>query len=313
MAHSIVGCHQIDEHQSHLPGQSHLPCQHKNNSNAPTRASKSAHALEMNVLSLIDRHGINHIGFLSLTFADPVMDMREAGRRFNSLRTGILQDRYEEYIAVAGRMKNGRIHFHLLVVLSNDIRTGIDFNRVAEGDYRTAGSALKDEWAFWGQTAPKYGFGRTEMLPIKRSSLVIARYMKKHLSARRPEDKGARLVRYSKDAKTVNTRFSWFCPRGIKWRKSLAILADRLRFKSSDDFRRMFGSRWAYLVRLHLERMELDNDLTMGCLRIRATLLFASQKALVATPISRGNGIPSRTARSPPTQVLTFQLPSTSP
>jgi hypothetical protein len=52
--------------------------------------------------------------------------------------TGILKKRYVEYIIVMERMKSGRIHYHLLVVLAQDIRTSFDFASVERGDYRSA-------------------------------------------------------------------------------------------------------------------------------------------------------------------------------
>jgi hypothetical protein len=58
-------------------------------------------------------------------------------------------------------MTSGRIHYHLLVVMAQDIPTGFDFAAVKGGDYRSASEYLRKEWKFWRETAPKYGFGRT--------------------------------------------------------------------------------------------------------------------------------------------------------
>ncbi|MDE4694551.1 hypothetical protein, partial [Klebsiella pneumoniae] len=38
-----------------------------------------------------------------------------------------LASRYRAYIRVMEPMKSGRIHYHLLVALDSDIRTGFDF------------------------------------------------------------------------------------------------------------------------------------------------------------------------------------------
>ncbi|MHB8522644.1 MAG: hypothetical protein ACYDH9_18050 [Limisphaerales bacterium] len=40
--------------------------------------------------------------------------------------TGVLRHRYKEYIIVSERMDSGRIHYHLLVVMAEDIRSGFD-------------------------------------------------------------------------------------------------------------------------------------------------------------------------------------------
>jgi hypothetical protein len=64
--------------------------------------------------------------------------------------------------------------------------------------YRSASDYLRREWKFWRVTAPKYGFGRTELLPIKRTAegvaSYVAKYIAKHIGQRLPADKGARLV-----------------------------------------------------------------------------------------------------------------------
>ncbi|MGB7747589.1 MAG: hypothetical protein WBN75_09910 [Verrucomicrobiia bacterium] len=124
-----------------------------------------------------------------------------------SRMTGVLKQRYPEYIIVMERMDSGRIHYHLLVVLAQDIRTGFDFAAVKRGNYRSASAYLRREWKFWRETAPKYGFGRTELLPIRKTAEGVAKYVgkyvAKHIGQRLPEDKGARLVRYSKGANRV--------------------------------------------------------------------------------------------------------------
>lgn len=61
---------------------------------------KSAYALEQNVRGFIEHFGIEHVGFLTLTFADHVTDSKEAQRRFNSLRTNYLKKHYSNYIRV---------------------------------------------------------------------------------------------------------------------------------------------------------------------------------------------------------------------
>ena len=137
--------------------------------------------------------GLERLGFLTLTFRDHVTDKREAQRRFHSLRTGVLLERYAGGLVVWERQRSQRLHAHLLVILSADIRTGVDFDAIADRDYRSAPPALREEWAFWRKTAPRYGFGRTELLPIKSEVGAIASYVGKYLQKDLgiPEDKGS--------------------------------------------------------------------------------------------------------------------------
>jgi hypothetical protein len=159
---------------------------------------------------MVEKYGLDRIGFLTLTFALHILSYKQAQKYLHSLMTGVLKGRYVEYIIVMERMKSGRIHYHLLVVLAQDIRTGFDFDAVKRGDYRSANGILRSEWAFWRKTAPLYGFGRTELMPIKSSAEGIARYVgkyiAKHIGNRLPEDKGARLVRYAISIEGIRKR-----------------------------------------------------------------------------------------------------------
>jgi hypothetical protein len=215
---------------------------------------KTAFALKLNVLWLIEKYGLERIGFLTLTFARHVVAYKEAQKALHSLMTGVLKQRYPEYIIVMERMDSKRIHYHLLVVMAEDIRTGFDFAAVKQGDYRSASDYLRREWKFWRETAPKYGFGRTELLPIKKTAEGVAKYVgkyvAKHIGQRLPEDKGARLVRYSKGASRAGTRFSWVMSPGARmWRAKLGAFC-RMLGLNSDNYKEFlnewFGRNWVY-------------------------------------------------------------------
>jgi len=239
-----------------------LPCLNSNNSTGEyesnrlsTQHRKAAAALAWNVKAMCERHGIERVGFLTLTFADHVTDVKEASKRFNSLASHVLNGRYADWVRVIERQKSERIHYHLLVAMGEDIRTGVDFAGLADRDYSTAGKALRGEWAFWRSTARKYRFGRTELLPIKSSDEAIGRYVgkyiAKHIEARKDEDKGARLVGYSKGARVAVTRFSWVSPGAATWRRKVRAFAWMM-FQSQGipptmhGLRVALGPRWAY-------------------------------------------------------------------
>lgn len=214
---------------------------------------KTAFALKLNVLWLIEKYGLERIGFLTLTFARQVVAYKEAQKALHSLMTGVLKNRYPEYIIVMERMDSKRIHYHLLVVMAEDIRTGFDFAAVKRGDYRSAGDYLRKEWKFWRETAPKYGFGRTELLPIKKTAEGVAKYVgkyvAKHIGQRLPEDKGARLVRYSKGTNRAGTRFTWASVGAYMWRSKLGLFC-RMMNLDSDNYKiflkEWFGRNWVY-------------------------------------------------------------------
>jgi len=249
-----------------------LPCLYRNNCNEnsaktpsqplspaafelSTNLKKSASALAWNVQHFVDTYGLSNVGFLTLTFRDHVTDPKEAQRRFHSLKTAILSTRYRAYIRVMEPMKSGRIHYHLLVAMDSDIRTGFDFSAVKNQDYSSANKAIRAEWAFWRRTAPKYRFGRTELMPVRSNSEGIGRYVGKYISkgieSRTEQFKGVRLVEYSRKAKIASTRFQFVTDGSAEWRRKLSIfvhyISDNMGCEPSfDGLRKVLGSRWSY-------------------------------------------------------------------
>lgn len=218
---------------------------------------KTSIALAWNIQHLCDVYGIEKMGFLTLTFADLVLDPKEAQRRFNSLATHILKDRYLGYIRVFERQKSGRIHYHLVIAMDQDIRTGFDFNEISKGNYASANSHLRKEWAYWRSTAKKYGFGRTELLPIKSTSEGISRYVGKyigkHFANREYQDKGLRLVSYSTGARMSTVKHSSLNKGTELWRSKLSLFAhimgeklDLGRPLQYEEFSFYLGKKWAF-------------------------------------------------------------------
>ena len=219
---------------------------------------KVASALSWNVAHVCKTFGVERVGFLTLTFADHVLCAREASRRFNSLASNILAKRYAAYVRVLERQKSGRIHYHLLVVLPDDIRTGADFDAFAQRDYRSANNHLRREWAFWRKTAGNFGFGRTELMPIRSDANAlgqyVGKYIGKHIGAREERDKGVRLVSYSKDARMATSKFASVEKYPNEWRAKVQTFArivqgwkPHARIRDMDDLALALNSkRWAY-------------------------------------------------------------------
>lgn len=240
-----------------VSGVAALPCLSSNISTETpsTQHRKAASALGWNVICLAQKHGLENLGFLTLTFKDHVTCVKEAQRRLNSLLSHVIKPRYQDYIGVLERQRSGRIHYHLLVVIGFDIRTGFDFDAVSRNDYRSANRLLRDEWSFWRKTAPAYRFGRTELMPIKSSEEAIGRYIGKyigkHMECRNDEDKGARLVRYSRGARTASTRFQFVTDGSAQWRFKVGTFVQYVAERSGCDasfqgLREALGPRWAY-------------------------------------------------------------------
>ena len=222
-----------------------------------TSTRKTAFILSESVRLLTDRYGIDRIGFLTLTFADNVQSHKKAQKRFNSLVTNVIKDRYSEYVGCVERQRSGRIHYHLLVVCKFDIRTGFVFEDIAKGNYSSASATLRHEWSFWRKTAPLYHFGRTELLPVKTNmdamAKYVGKYIGKHMDNRKWEDKGARLVRYSRGSKAGTNAFMFVSPGSADWRRKLATFASivqarnpEVKLETMADLTGHLGPRWAY-------------------------------------------------------------------
>jgi hypothetical protein len=239
-----------------------LPCLNSNNSDNAEASPwnlltgshrKVAFCLQGEILALVEDFGIEHLGFLTLTFADHVVDIREASRRFNNLNRRVLKARYKRLVAVPERTKIQRLHFHCLCVLDVDIRTGCDFEAFKKGDYRSASAVLKSEWKFWRETAPKYGFGRTELLPVKSTaegiSKYVGKYIAKHIDCRVEKDKGARLVRYigyRPGERSFHPHMMFNSEHAWLWRQKVEKFTRQNRIFDMEHFTKICGPRWCY-------------------------------------------------------------------
>lgn len=238
-----------------------------------TAGRKSAFTLAHSIEEMAKKYGINRLGFLTLTFKQNITCPKEAQRRLNSLNTRILKHRYHDTIRVIERCKSGRIHYHLIVVLSEDIRTGFNFEEISQQNYKSANPYLKLEWLFLRHTAKKYGFGRTELLPIKSTAEGIAKYVGKYIAknmeTRKPEDKGVRLVSYSKNARAGSNQFAFVSPGSKQWRINLALFATqigeyyKIKNLKYEQLSKVLGKRWAYTYRGFIQDYSHSNKIRL--------------------------------------------------
>jgi hypothetical protein len=126
------------------------------------------------------------------------------------------------------RQKSGRLHAHLLAVLPFDARRGVDFEAFKRRDYRSASIDLRNEWAFWRKTAPAYGFGRTELLPIRTTAGAMGNYVGKYLGKDLgiEDDAGARRYGVGKGLSVANQAHQSI--HSGYWRQSMGIFAEEL-------------------------------------------------------------------------------------
>jgi hypothetical protein len=290
-----------------------LPCLRRNNSieklreDYPDRskglqsveiskgAYKTEYCLKTNIELAAKFFGLEHLVFFTLTFAYAIYSAKRAQKYLNSLLTNVIRPLYgNRYIAVMERHKSGAIHFHFILWLEKDVRTGFDWT-LAEQAYEAQkqkqyarggklwaaaaekavnGDFLRKQWGFWRGLTKKKGtkkgyrwLGRCEMLPIKSTAEAIARYtgsyIGKHMQHRRPEDKGVRLVRYGKGMHRAKSRLAFNSPKGRIYRRKLAAFATQPHIalagvKEYEDMKRVFGKKWGYHLMPSILAMELD-------------------------------------------------------
>jgi len=255
---------------------SSVPCLSRNNCNehhgkAQGKLSgyerKRAHAIAENVKQFVKTYGLEKVGFLTLTFAED-LDWKEAQKRYHRLRTRLLQELFVDVICVLEFTKRGRPHYHLVTAQAEDIRTGFNFeyysevvawNRRHREGAKPSGSLNRSDALCrlhdsLSSRLSGYGFGRSELVPIKTTAEAVGRYvggyLKKSLGNRKPEHKGARFVRYSQTFnRAVKGAFSWSGLFSWLWRAKLKTWSAKHHCESMDDVKKAFGPHWAYFHR----------------------------------------------------------------
>lgn len=221
---------------------------------------KTAHAIRLNAERMIKEDGLNHTGFLTLTVGDSdagsfrqTEDSAEASKRIHGLLRRFLPSIFRRGLIVTERHKSGAIHYHILGTTAGvDIRTGLDFAAIGRGDYRSAPPALRAIWKRCREELTAFGFGRAELLPVKKTGAQVAsyisKYLEKNIGSRTDDDKGKKLVRYfgwNKRHLKPND-FGWGTPRAGAWRTSARLLSGLVGVEERSEAAECFGPRWAF-------------------------------------------------------------------
>ena len=158
-----------------------LPC-HESSSLNGTTNRKWLFAAQENMRGYVRRVGEDRIGVLTLTTADECRSLKEFQRRWNSLMTNSVRRLWRSGVWVRERqMRTGNWHGHALVDVGFEIRPGFPFEEVARRNYRNVDDRVRDLWKQLREKAPRYGFGRTELLPIKSNSEWAIKYLTSYL------------------------------------------------------------------------------------------------------------------------------------
>ena len=241
--------------------------------NEPTGQHKrTAHAVRLNVERLVEIAGVERVGFLTLTVPDAYPPpVRELLARFNSFLTNKLKQRFPMGLRVVERgEKYGRPHLHLVVDCGCDIRTGVDFEALKAGDYRTASKALRNLWRWLRIVAPRYGFGRTELMPVYSNkegiAFYVGGYIKKGICNRVEADKGCRMAATWGDwgGRKHTARITWGTPGAFGYRSKLGQLAKDVGATDASELDRIMGgiagASWRYKCREQIRELQPEGE-----------------------------------------------------
>ena len=235
---------------------------------------KQAQTLYSNVdrLVRIESRSIDYVAFLTLTFQENIKDHKQAYDRFRSFNSNFLASHqiYGQWISVKEHQARGAWHFHMIIQLTEDIRTGFDFDQYDDwlkgprkkGTFPTGNAQLRSLWAELDSVLPDYGFGRIFTLePIKSNAEAVSRYVGKYVSkqiGQRPEsDKGVRLINYSKGWVKNSVNMAWFNENSKLWRKKVAIFARIHGCQELYQLSEKLGSDWAYKYTQEIVEIEI--------------------------------------------------------
>jgi hypothetical protein len=101
----------------------------------PGRRFATAAAFRKNIPHFINEVGLVHIAVLLLTFRRPVT-VKRARRFLNNIWRRFFKGIFGHYALVVEFTKTGRIHFHIVAQVFDDLRTGFNFQHYR--DYKIA-------------------------------------------------------------------------------------------------------------------------------------------------------------------------------
>lgn len=249
-----------------------------------TAHRQTAYALNINSEEFVAHYGIDHCGFLTLTFQDWPYPIPACKKLSKALP--ILADYFHDWIHTMGLGKNLRLHYHALVASNHNLRQGIDLSKYPlllklkednaflpltelerKEERAVIRKALSTNTALLQLRREIYprlkllGFGhQLDLSPVFSTGTAIARYMEENyldtVRRRDPFDfRGIRLTGYKPGGHRICwPPFAWLTQR--RRRRAVRIVARALGVTHYADMKYTFGPKWGYLSNLMLLDLE---------------------------------------------------------
>ncbi len=205
-----------------------LPCLIKDNSSntLPRKGrNRQTFVARENIEKFIQFEGQDRVGVLTCTVADDSVSFVEYQRRWNSFLAHVLKPLFPAGVWIREIQDGtGNPHSHAVVRVGFDIRSQFPWADVRNRRYSKVDKRLRRIWKTLRESAPNYGFGRIELLPIKADGQATAQYLTKYLSkamgSETPEgQEKRRLFGMWGSPRYCNARFSFVSSRDFQRKK----------------------------------------------------------------------------------------------
>ena len=267
--------------------------------------AKTMKALDANSKHWMKKYGENHVGILTLTFKENLTCDKEAQRRWNNLNR--LINRHSKFtilVKVKEYQKRGAVHYHMLVKTNENIRGKIDWEiyeqmgkekdvrhkrKLGKELAKTAEPHLVELWGWLREKCKRTGFGRSELMPLKKPHHVknyIGKYLEKDMQSGKSKSKSSREISYGRKAdKVANTKFSWINGKSSIYRRKRIKFTESRGIKNQEEMTEIYGKSWSYHLYPHImhdKAMAIYRDATWDELqdpdkRLKVVLPFKGQ------------------------------------
>jgi hypothetical protein len=157
----------------------------------------------------------------------------------------------------------GDRHAHAVVNVGWDIKTDFPREQVARGFYANVDSRLRNIWKLLREAGEAHGFGRIELLPLKYSGAVCARYFTKYLtksfcSNKLLGEEKCRLFSVWGGVRFAHPKFTFLSSRIVQKRKQW--LAQVLELPDETHIAAALGPHWWFHFSKSLSEVILPRD-----------------------------------------------------
>jgi len=184
---------------------------------------RSVFVAQENIRLYIRRFGEANVGALTVTAAD-CLKSSEFQQKWHSFLNSLKKIFPTGMWTRERQPRSGNWHAHAVVNVGWNIKSKFPRNQVQLGFYANVDPKLRGIWKRLRQISESHGFGRIELLPLKYSGAVCARYFTKYLtksfgSAKMMGEERCRLFGVWGGTRFAHPKFTFLTSRIIQKKK----------------------------------------------------------------------------------------------